>query len=201
MRETHVGTIRPIQAIVVLIAVCAIAAVAWAAENNVVQVTLDQVPAAVKTSILGQAQGAEIKEIEKETKDGKVVYTADVVKDGKETEIRVAADDKTTAKKADEKTIAKKADDDHKGDDAKQIKVALSDIPALVTATVEKEAKGGTSEEIEKETKAGKDVYSVDTLVDGKKTEVQMNAQGKVISRVVETDQKGEGNGKKNNGK
>ncbi len=55
-------------------------------------VTLDQVPAAVKATILKEAAGAKVKEIERETKDGQTVYEAEFLRDGREIEIAIAPD-------------------------------------------------------------------------------------------------------------
>lgn len=65
--------------------------VAWAQDDEV-EVTIDQVPAAVKATILRESAGGQIKEIEAETKDGKTTYEAEFVLNGKTFEIRVAAD-------------------------------------------------------------------------------------------------------------
>ncbi|MHC4500049.1 MAG: PepSY domain-containing protein, partial [Planctomycetota bacterium] len=56
------------------------------------QVSIDQVPAVVKATILKEAQGGTIKEIERETEDGKTLYEAEVIINGQEVEIEVAAD-------------------------------------------------------------------------------------------------------------
>jgi len=56
------------------------------------EVTIDQVPEAVKATILKEAAGNTIEEIEEETKDGVTTYEAEWHEDGKEIEIKVAAD-------------------------------------------------------------------------------------------------------------
>ncbi len=56
------------------------------------QITLDQCPPAVQETIKIQAAGGVVKEIEKEIKDGKTVYEAEILKDGKTIEIKVAED-------------------------------------------------------------------------------------------------------------
>lgn len=66
------------------------------------QISLDQVPAAVKATILKQAGGNKIKEIEVETRGGKKTYEAEWVADGKEIEIKVAADGKLLGKQVEE---------------------------------------------------------------------------------------------------
>lgn len=81
--------------------------------QNEEQVTLDQVPQAVKATILAEAEGGTIKEIERETKNGKTVYEADVILSGKEVEIKVASDGTLLAKEVEDADD----DDDHDGDD------------------------------------------------------------------------------------
>jgi uncharacterized membrane protein YkoI len=61
-------------------------------EENEEEVSLDNVPAAVKATILKEAAGAEIEEVVKETEDGQTVYEAEVIINGQEADIKVAAD-------------------------------------------------------------------------------------------------------------
>ena len=62
-------------------------------------VTLDQVPAAVKETIVKEAGANKITEIEEVSADGKVVYyEAEWKADGKEIEIKVAPDGKLLKK-------------------------------------------------------------------------------------------------------
>lgn len=56
------------------------------------EVSLDDVPAAVKATILKEAAGAEIEEVVKETEDGQTIYEAEVIISGHETDIKVAVD-------------------------------------------------------------------------------------------------------------
>jgi hypothetical protein len=72
------------------------------------KVTLDQLPAVVKEALVKAADGGVIKEIEKEVEKGKTVYEAEVVKDGKKTEIKV---DETG------RVLKIEADDDDDDDD------------------------------------------------------------------------------------
>ena len=74
------------------------------------EVTIDQVPAAVKATILREAAGNEIEEIEVETEDGKTVYEAEWHEGGKEIEIEVAEDGTLLKKEIDD-------DDDDDDDD------------------------------------------------------------------------------------
>ncbi len=86
-------------------------AVAWS-EDEGRKITIDQLPAAVKAALLQQAGGAQIKDIEEETsKDGKVVYEAEIVANGVTTEIKLDATSKVLKTK-----VEKEGDDkDEKG--------------------------------------------------------------------------------------
>jgi hypothetical protein len=84
-------------------------------------VTIDQVPAAVKAAILKEAGDNKIKESEAETKNGTTVYEAEWVADGKEVEIKVSADGAVLKKKVedaddDDGDQADDGDDDDDGD-------------------------------------------------------------------------------------
>jgi len=80
------------------------------------EISLDQAPAAVKATILAEAKGATIKEVERETKNGQVVYEAEWVENGQEIEIKVASDG-TLLKREIEDNDDDDGDDDHDDDD------------------------------------------------------------------------------------
>lgn len=65
-------------------------------------VSLDEVPSAVKATILKEAAGKEIKEIEVTTWDGKEVYEAEWMVAGKEVEIKIAADGRLLGKEVED---------------------------------------------------------------------------------------------------
>jgi len=79
-------------------------------------ISIDQVPDAVKATILAEAKGAQIKEIERESKKGKTVYEAEWVVDGQEIEIKVAPDG-TLLKREVEQEDDDDDDDDNDDDD------------------------------------------------------------------------------------
>ena len=134
------------------------------------KVTLDEVPEAVKATILKEAKGANITEIEKETKNGKVVYEAEFVVGGKEVEIKVDPSGKLLSRKVEEE------DDDE---------VSLNEVPAAVKATILKETKGGKIKEIEREKEDGKIVYEVEFVLAGKKCAITVDPAGKLLGKEV----------------
>lgn len=92
---------------IVCLALCIGAVATKQALDGEKEVTIDQVPAAVKATLLAEAKGATIQEIEMETKDGKTVYEAEVIIDGWEVDIVVASDG----------TLLGKETEDDDGDD------------------------------------------------------------------------------------
>lgn len=64
-------------------------------------VGMDELPAAVRTTLQKETAGGTIKEIEKESKDGKVVYSADAELDGKTWDIVIAEDGTVVSKEQD----------------------------------------------------------------------------------------------------
>ena len=79
------------------------------------KVTIDQVPAAVKATILKEAGDHKITEIEKETKDGKTIYEAEWIAGDKKVEIKVAEDGTLISKETED--AAEDKDDDKDNDE------------------------------------------------------------------------------------
>ncbi len=81
-------------------------------DDNGQVVKIDQLPAAVKATLVKAAEGGKIEEIEKETEDGKTTYDADVVIKGQKWEIEISEDGKLLGKNKDNDDD----DKDEKGD-------------------------------------------------------------------------------------
>ena len=77
-------------------------------EGDEVKISLNQVPAAARATLEREANGAAISSVDKETKDGKVVYETDVMLNGHNWEIKVDPDGKLIHKKIDEEEGEKK---------------------------------------------------------------------------------------------
>ena len=70
-------------------------------EGDEVKVKFSEVPAAVQKTLTDAAGGATIQTVDQETEKGVVIYEADAKIDGKNYEIKVAADGKLISKKID----------------------------------------------------------------------------------------------------
>ncbi|MFQ6133455.1 MAG: PepSY domain-containing protein [Armatimonadota bacterium] len=180
---------------IALVAVLAIGLAAWSGgDDDEEQVSLDQVPPAVKATILKAAEGGTITEIEVETENGQTVYEAEVIIDGKEVDILVAPDGALLGKEVegdeeeDEEEVEVEADDDDDEEGEEEL-VALEDVPAAVKATILKEAGDGTIEEIERETENGQVVYEAEVVIDGEEVDIEVAADGTLLGKEVEGDE------------
>ncbi len=151
--------------------------------DNEIEVSLDAVPPAVKATILAQAQGNPIQEIEMETENGRTVYEAEVIIGGRKVEIEVAADGTLLGEEADD-------DDDDEDEDDDEVQVSLADVPEAVKATILREAGGAEIKEIERETEDGQTIYSVEVLIEGREVEFEIAPDGTLLGKEVEDDDK-----------
>ncbi len=145
-------------------------------EDKEEAISIEQLPAAVRTALEAKTAGCTIVEIEKESEDGKVVYEAEYkTADGKKCEIELS-EDGTILEEED-------ADEDDEDDgDEEEVKVSLDQVPAAVKAAVEKAVANGTLIELTKETEDGKVVYEAEyKTADGKKREIEMAEDGTVL--------------------
>src|SRR5262245_921367 len=71
--------------------------------------------------------------------------------------------------------------------------VTMADLPAAVQKTLKKEAKGGKLEELRKETrKDGTVAYEAEIVKNGKGTDIEVGADGKVLERGKTHDESSE---------
>lgn len=168
---------------VVCLALCIGAVATKQALDGEKEVTIDQVPVAVKATILAEANGATIQEIEMETESGKTVYEAEVIIDGQEVDIVVAPDGTLLGKE-----IEDEDDDEGNDDDEEEVEISLDDVPAAVKATMLKEAAGAEIEEVVKETEDGKVIYEAEFEVNGQEIEIEVSPDGTLLERETEKD-------------
>ena len=71
--------------------------------------------------------------------------------------------------------------------------VTMADVPAAAQKTLKREAKGGKIEELRKETrKDGTVAYEAEIVKNGKGTDIEVSADGKVLERGKTHDEKSE---------
>ena len=140
----------------------------WAGNADEQEVTLDQVPPAVKATILKEAAGAKITEIERETEHGETVYEAEFSRNGREIEIKVAPDGTLLGREV-----------EHEGDDEDDITV--DQIPAPARKALQQLAGGAEIVKAEREKEHGVLVYEAEWVANGTKHEAAVTADGAVI--------------------
>lgn len=68
-----------------------------------------------------------------------------------------------------------------------EVSLTMAELPAPVRQTLEREAAGGIIEEIERETGAnGAVIYSADTKIGGKVYDIEIAADGTLLSRELD---------------
>ena len=171
------------------LALCIAGVVTQQAIQGEREVAIDEVPPAVKATLLAQAQGGVINEIEMDTEDGQIVYEAEVVIDGREVDIEVAADGTFLGTEADDEDDDEDEDGDEEDEDEdeEEVTVALEAVPEAVRATIL--AQGGTIEEIEMDTEDGQIVYEADVIIDGQEVEIEVAADGTLLGTEVDDDE------------
>jgi uncharacterized membrane protein YkoI len=177
---------------VVCLALCIGAVATKRAMDRETEVSIKEVPAAVKVTLLAEAKGGTIEEIEMETENGRTVYEADVIIDGQEVEIQVAPDGTLLGKEIEDNDEGDddddEGDDDDEDEDEDEEEVSLDDVPAAVKATILKEAAGAEIEEVDKETEDGQTVYEAEFEADGKEIEIEVATDGTLLERETEED-------------
>ena len=173
-------------------------------------IPLDQCPPAVQKRIKAEAgDGGRIKEVEKESHEGTTLYEAEIVMGDDVYEVLVREngvllakvleqDDEDGDDDADDDADDDDADDDDAddGDDDEEEEmeeaVKLSELPAAVRKTLEREAKGGELEELERETEDGHVVYSAEVEYETDAGElvyeIEIAESGQLLSKVLEQE-------------
>jgi uncharacterized membrane protein YkoI len=151
--------------VIVLIAMAAIAGtvtVTRAGEEKEETLSLDKVPDVVHKALAAYAQDTEVKKAEVGDEDGKKVYEFDIEQGGKSFELSFSKKGKFMGREED---------------------IQLSDMPAAAQTALQGQAGDGKLSGFEKaEDKDHKITYEADIEKGGKKTEVAVDENGKVIS-------------------
>ena len=151
-----------------LISLCLIGVltlVAWAEEE---EVTLDQVPAAVKATILKESAGGKITEIERETKNGQTLYEAEFLLDGQKIEIKIAPDGSLLGREI-----------EREGDDEDDLTIAQ--VPEPARAALLKLAGDAKIVKAEREREHGVLIYEAEWIKNGSKHEAAVTADGTLV--------------------
>ena len=144
------------------------------------EVSLDQVPDAVRATLLKQAGGAKIVEIEMEEEDGQVVYEAEVIIDGREVDLLVSPTGEFLGTESDDDE-----DGDHDGDDdgreEEEDTVQWNQLPQAVQGALSQTLPGVTFDELTREVEDGFVAYEASYTASGAECSVKLTEDGSIV--------------------
>jgi len=79
--------------------------------------------------------------------------------------------------------------DDAPGNEEETVKVKLTDCPAAVQKTLQRESGGGTLDEIDKQNDGGQALYEAGVKLDGKNYDVLVAADGTLLKKELDEDE------------
>jgi uncharacterized membrane protein YkoI len=150
------------------------------------EVSLQQVPAAVRTTIEKHVGDGRIAEIERETEHGQVVYEVEAVVDGREVEFLVSPTGKYLGAEAEDDDDDDGEDDQDGEDDDDEEAVSWDDLPKAVQTSLTDLLGGVKSQSLTREAEDGFVLYEAAYEADGAKLEVKLTDDGTVIEREQE---------------
>lgn len=159
-----------------VMAVGLVGGVAVSAEE---QVSLEDLPGSVRSTIEEYAAGGQIVEVEQEVEDGVIVYEADILKDGVEIEVRVAADGRFLGYEQEEGEDDN--DDDDEGEDEDEESVTWDQLPPAVQKTLNSMLQEAQPSALVRGDEDGFLVYEAEYEQDGRKRELKVTEQGEVL--------------------
>lgn len=169
--------------------------------------TLEACPPAVQKTIRAEAGDGWVVEVEKESLGDEVVYEAEIAADGESVEILVREDGTLVIKVPENSRNVRDGEDRKVGknnkkkkysgrreqeDDENEITITMSQLPKPVRRTLRRESRGGEIEEIEREIKNGRIIYSADveyqTEVGELIYEIDILENGILLRKILEDD-------------
>ncbi|MHC4240015.1 MAG: PepSY-like domain-containing protein, partial [Planctomycetota bacterium] len=128
-------------------------------------VSLSDVPQAVRVVIERETEGFEIDDIERDKDDGKIVYEVDAENDDREIKLKVAEDG----------TLLEKEEE-----------LDTKDLPAAIQNAVKKMFGDVDFEDVEKEYRSGRGtIYKIEVEKDKLRIELEMKEDGTVVKKRV----------------
>ena len=142
---------------------------AWAADEKKEQVTIENVPAPVKDTILKESQKTPLEEIERITTKTRTVYETEYTLKDTRMKLVVAEDGKVISKKP------------LKGFGKKLRKMTLAEMPQQVQNKLNELAGGAPIKDSEQVSYKGVPHYEAEFTKDGKEIQVLVDENGQVI--------------------
>lgn len=146
----------------------ALTGAAWSAEEPAPKgnLTIEQVPAPVKTTIEKEGAGAHVEAIVPLMEEGKTIYLTALSAEGKQITLRVAQDGQLLQKASHED-------------------LKLEQVPAVVQATIKQEGGGAELKELARVTQDDKVLYLAVLAEKGKEISLTIEGDGKLLHKAT----------------
>ena len=157
-------------------------------ESNETEITLKQLPKAVRKAIKLATKNAEIKTIVLEVEDGEVTYEVEVEVEGGTVELYFNADGQLVGievleSEEEETTSDEKDGEESEEEEASRMKIELMDVPESARKAIQKAAGDAKEIECESITEAEVTVFEGAWKVGDVKMEITVSKAGDVISQ------------------
>lgn len=161
-------------------------------ESDETEITLKQLPKAVRKALKMATKDAEIEKIVLEVEDGEVIYEVEVEVEGGTVELCFNADGQIVGievleseeeEDSEEMTSDEKDGEESEGDEATSEKIELKDVPESARKAIQKAADDAQEIECEAITEAEVTVFEGAWMVGDVKMEVTVSKAGDVLSQ------------------
>jgi hypothetical protein len=150
------------------------------------EISLTDLPTAVKEIILKEAGGNAIQEVEEQTKNGVKFYEAEWLEGDLEVEVEVVYLCKLYAKEV-EPAEGEEEEDDDDITEVSETEVDLSQVPEVVRTAILKEAGTNKVKEVEEITASnGNTYYEAEWILEGYEVELLLDAKGSLVCKRME---------------
>jgi uncharacterized membrane protein YkoI len=143
---------------------------------------LSETPAAVQATVKRTVSSAEVVDVDRESKDGRVVYDVEIKQEGMNRHLKIAADGTLVAdsNRRDGTGVGERVRE-RIGLDRDASTMTLDDTPAAVQKTIREHSGGGALKPIKRETRNGRVQYDVEYEKDGKNLRMTVAEDGTVL--------------------
>jgi uncharacterized membrane protein YkoI len=132
-------------------------------------VPMTQLPEPVQKAIRAQSGGETLQEVERETRDGKVIYEAEFKREGLNRRMQFSEDGTLLPERGVSSVLGRRPS------------MTVNDVPAPVQKAIREQAAGREVADIDKETWNGQAVYEVEYREQGPNSRIHVTADGSLV--------------------
>jgi uncharacterized membrane protein YkoI len=143
---------------------------------------LSEAPAPVQATVKRTVSNAEVEDVDRETKNGQVVYDVEIKQEGLNRHLTIGADgtlidDSNNHRSVGERVREKVGLDGHAGNAV----VTLEQTPAAVQKAIHEQSVAGTLKPIKREMRDGRTQYDIEFEKEGKNVRMTVNEDGTIL--------------------